>query len=199
VAARGEPPRRDTSIRRTPSQFELSDLDCRTPGGTLGSTPNRTPSCTSSRPPSQTSTPSIPSRSTTGTPSIMNSRETPPPIGITNPTLLRVYSPAPMTESQPSSAGSTPAPTVDLGVGTPASPAHLTLQLMQYSQAIGANFSGPKRILNQISTNMEPPPKRGRSTPRQKVAPTLKAEALNRIVLAMSEIGQPLVWHRYRP
>jgi hypothetical protein len=38
--------------------------------------------------------------------------------------------------------------------------------------------------------DMEPPPKRGRSL-RKVVNPTLKAEAINRTVLAMSEIGQP--------
>lgn len=180
-------PRRDNSTRRDLSQFELSDLDRRSIGGTPSSTPSSTPSRTPSRTPALSER----SRSVTGTPSIIVSHETPPPIGPIDPMLLGAWSPAPMTESQPSSAGSTPAPSVDLDAGTPAPTARLTYQFLRSSPATGASFSRPKRTLSQTSRSMEPPPKRSRGTPRQKVAPALKADAINRMVLAMSEIGQP--------
>lgn len=179
VIAKGRP-RRDQSTRRDLSAFELSDPDRQTPGSTPSRTPNRTPN----------QTPSEHSRSEAGsqTPSIIMSCEPLPPRGPINPALLGAYSPARTTESQPSSAGSTPAPSVSLDIGTPAPTAHLTHQLIPYSPAIGASSTSPSRITGSNKGMQPPPPKRSRGPDITKMR---KAETMERITLAWAEIGQP--------
>lgn len=122
-----------------------------------------------------------PSRTSSQTPSIIASCEPIPPSGYINLPFLEGRSPTPMTGSQPSSCRSIPAPTVDWGAGTPA-------QLSQrQSPAIGASISGPRRI---TEGSMEPlPPKRAKHSPC--VTKAAKEEAMHRIVLAWSKIGQP--------
>ncbi len=92
-----------------------------------------------------------------------------------------------MLWTQPSSAGSALAPPVHRGARTPASTAHSTVLAQYESPATGASFSGRKRT---IEGSMEPPPpKRGR--PSSSATKVAKEEAMHRIGLAWSKLGQP--------
>lgn len=180
VAAKGRPSRpRDTSIRRDSSQFELSNPD-RT---------SRTPSRTLSQTPSISSTPALSSRASSQTPSILPSRETPNPSVFINMTGIGGQGVVSISEPL-SSARSTPAsiPAPHDGPNSGARP-----PLAQMTLRMGS--TGPGLYRHPIASGMEPPAKRARTTSTGPLASAsmrvAKEEAIGRVVLAWSELGQP--------